>query len=79
MLNRTKDQPLELVVLRNGQKRTFTVKPVLDAGGPEQETRYRIGVASVPTKVIKLNFSDAFKRSLSENKKSSFLILELLQ
>ena len=32
MLNRTKDQPLELVVLRNGQKLTFTVKPVLDAG-----------------------------------------------
>ncbi len=29
----TKDQPLELVVLRNGEKRTFTVKPVLDSGG----------------------------------------------
>jgi regulator of sigma E protease len=79
MLNRTKDQPLELVVLRNRQKQTFTVKPTLAAGGPSQETRYRIGVASVPTKVVKLGFAEALKRSLSDNKKSSFLILELLQ
>jgi len=79
MLNRTKDQPLEIVVLRNGQKLTFTVKPTLAPGGPSQELRYRIGIASVPTKVIKLSFSDALQRSLSDNKKSSFLILELLQ
>ena len=79
MLNRTKDQPLEIVVLRNGQKQTFTVKPTLAAGGASQELRYRIGIASVPTKVIKLSFSDALNRSLSDNKKSSFLILELLQ
>ena len=79
MLSRTKDQPLEIVVLRNGQKQTFTVKPTLAAGGPSQELRYRIGVASVPTKVVKLAFPDALKRSLSDNKKSSFLILELLQ
>jgi regulator of sigma E protease len=79
MLNRTKDQPLEIVVLRNGQKLTFTVKPTLAPGGPSQELRYRIGIASVPTKVVKLAFADALKRSLSENKRSSFLILELLQ
>jgi regulator of sigma E protease len=79
MLNRTKDQPLELVILRNGQKQTFTVKPTLVPAGPAQEAGYRIGVASVLTKVVKLNFADAFGRSLSDNKKSSFLILELLQ
>jgi regulator of sigma E protease len=79
MLSRTKDQPLELVVLRNGQKMTFTVKPTLDTRGPGQDARYRIGVASQLTKIVKLNFADAFKRSLSDNKKSSFLILELLQ
>jgi regulator of sigma E protease len=79
MLNHTKDQPLQLVVLRNGQKLNFTVKPILDSRGPMPEARYRIGVASVPTKVVKLNFSEAFRRSLSDNKKSSFLILELLQ
>jgi regulator of sigma E protease len=79
MLSRTKDQPLELVILRNGQKQPFTIKPALDTKGSGQEPRYRIGIASVLTKVVKLNFSDSFTRSLSDNKKSSFLILELLQ
>jgi regulator of sigma E protease len=79
LLNRSKDQPLEITALRNGQKKTFTVRPMLASGGPSQELRYRIGIASIPTKVVKLNFSDALKRSLSDNKKSSFLILELLR
>ena len=79
MLNRTKDQPLQIVVLRNGQKLNFTVKPVLDAGSAGQDPAYRIGVASMPTKVVKLGFSDALERSLSDNKKNSYLILELLQ
>lgn len=79
MLNRTKDQPLQLTILRAGQKQNFTVKPILDAKGPGPEARYRIGIASVPTKVVKLNFGEALQRSLSDNKKSSFLILELLQ
>jgi regulator of sigma E protease len=79
MLNRTKDQPLEIVVLRGDQKKTFTVKPTLAPGGSSKELRYRIGIASVPTKVVKLNFSDALSRSLSDNKRSSLLIVELLQ
>ena len=79
MLNHTKDQPLQLVVLRDGQKLAFTVKPALDPNASAQDNRYRIGVASIPTKVIRLNFPDALKRSLSYNKKNSFLILELLQ
>jgi regulator of sigma E protease len=79
MLNRTKDQPLNLVVLRNNKKLTFTVKPTLDPGGSGQGPAYRIGIASYPTKVVKLNLPDALQRSLSDNKKSSFLILELLQ
>jgi regulator of sigma E protease len=79
MLSHTKDQPLNLVVLRNGEKMSFTLKPVLDPGGAGQEPAYRIGIASRPTKVIKLSFSQALQRSLSDNKKSSFLILELLQ
>jgi len=79
LLNRSKDQPLEIVALRDGQKKTFTIKPTLAPGGPSQELRYRIGIASIPTKVVKLNFTDALKRSLSDNKRSSFLILELLR
>ena len=79
LLNHSNGQPLEIVVLRGGQKLTFTVKPALVPAGAGQELRYRIGAYSLPTKVVKLNFADAFSRSLSDNKKSSFLILELLQ
>jgi len=79
MLSHTKDQPLEMVILRNNQKMTFTVKPVLAPATSAQEASYRIGIASVLTKVVKLDFSAALNRSLSDNKKSSFLILELLQ
>ena len=79
MLSRTKDQPLEIVVLRNGQKLTFTVKPVLDPGEAGQGPAYRIGIASHPMKVVRLNFPDALQRSLADNKRSSFLIIELLQ
>jgi regulator of sigma E protease len=79
LLNKTKDQPLEIVALRKNEKKSFTVKPTLAPAGPSQEVRYRIGIASMPTKVVKLNFSEALQRSLSDNKKSSFLILELLR
>jgi regulator of sigma E protease len=88
MLTRTQDQPLQVVVLRqsetNGQtadqKLTFNLKPVLAPAGASTEPRYRIGVASEPpTKSVKLAFPEAFSRSLDENKKSSFLILELLR
>ncbi len=79
LLSRSKDAPLEIVVLRNGEKKTFTMKPVLAPGGSSRELRYRIGLSSVPMKVVRLPFPDALKRSLSDNKKSSFLILELLQ
>ena len=79
LLKQTKDQPLQIVVLRNDQKMSFTVKPTLDPGVAGQGPAYRIGIASVPTKIIKLKFADALNRSLSDNKKNSFLILELLQ
>ena len=79
LLNRSTGENLALVVLRNGQKLTFNVKPALVPAGPGEELRYRIGAYSLPTKIVKLDFVDAFKRSLSDNKKSSFLILELLQ
>ncbi len=90
MLSHTKDEPLQIVVLRkaensgesqnSGQKLAFTVKPILAPAGPSGEPRYRIGVASEPpTKIVKLSFPEAFNRSLDENKKSSFLILELLR
>lgn len=79
MLSRTKDQPLEIVALRNGQKLTFNVRPVLSAGHPAGDMRYRIGLASLPTKVVKLPFGEAVRKSGGECVKNSSLILELLR
>jgi regulator of sigma E protease len=79
MLSRTKEQPLDIVVLRAGQKMTFRVQPKLSPSEPSGEMRYRIGVASAPTKVVRLPFPDAVRKSAAECKKNSFLILELLQ
>jgi regulator of sigma E protease len=78
-LSRTKDQPVEIVALRKGQKVTFKVQPTLSAGYPAGEMRYRIGLASMPTKVVQLPFREAFQKSISECVKNSSLILELLR
>ena len=79
MLSHTKDQPLYIVVLRHGQKMDFTVKPTLAPGEPGSEMRYRIGLASNPTKIVRLPFTAAVAKSAAECKKNSSLILELLQ
>jgi regulator of sigma E protease len=53
---------------------------VLDPAGSRQGPAYRIGIGrNVQTKVVKLNFPDALKRALTDSKKSSFTILELLR
>jgi regulator of sigma E protease len=41
--------------------------------------RYRLGFTSVPTAVQKLPFTQALNRSIEQNKKFSFLIIELVQ
>jgi len=79
MLTRTKDQPLEIVALRQGQKLTFKLQPMLSAGHPAGEMRYRIGLASLPMKVVKLPFPQAVRKSVGECVKNSSLILELLR
>ena len=80
LLSRTKDQPINVDVLRNGQKIEFNLKPVLAPSGPTGESAYRIGItAEAATKIVHLDWAEAFSRSLDDNKKSSFLILELLQ
>jgi regulator of sigma E protease len=80
MLSRTKDQPLHIEVLRDGQKMAFNLKPVLAPSGPTGEPAYRIGIGSLPpTKIVHLDLAEAFRHSLEDNKKSSLLILELLQ
>jgi regulator of sigma E protease len=72
-------KPVELAVLRNGQNMKFTVQPVLDHVGREKKPLYRMGIASMRIKVLRLPLPDAWNAALEDNRKSSLLLLELLQ
>ena len=69
----TKDKPIEITVLRDGQQKVFTVQPQLS------DKRYRIGIGSMQTKVKTLPFAEAFNLSLRENRQNALLILELVK
>jgi regulator of sigma E protease len=75
----TKDKPINLTVGREGKEMSFTIQPKLADVEGTTEKRYRIGIGSVPTKVGRLSFTQAVARSVDENKKTSLLILELVQ
>jgi len=72
-LKATKDQPITLTVLRDGQEKTFTVQPVY------YEKSYRIGIGSMEMKVKTLPFAEAMRLSLHENRQNTLLILELVK
>ena len=78
-LKQTKDKPVSLTVVRDGKPLSFQIQPKLTDVEGTQERRYRIGIESLPTKIGKLSFTQALSRSLEENRKTSFLILELVQ
>jgi len=79
-LQQTKDKPIRLTVIRNGQPKDFTVTPVLADTESTSEKRYRIGFQNTAEmRVSRLPLSQALTRSLDENKKGSLLILELVQ
>jgi regulator of sigma E protease len=69
----TKDKPIALTVLRNGEQKTFTLQPVLS------EKRYRIGVGTMQMKVKTLPFGPALDKSLEENRNNALLILRLVK
>jgi regulator of sigma E protease len=69
----TRDQPITLTVLRDGQEKTFTVQPVY------YEKSYRIGIGSMEMKVKTLPFAEAMRLSLRENRQNALLILELVK
>lgn len=69
----TKDKPIAITVLRDGQQKTFTVQPVLS------DKWYRIGIGSMQMKVKTLPFAEAMKLSLHENRQNALLILELVK
>jgi len=79
-LQETKDKPVDLVVIRNGQTLHFQVQPVLASTETSGEKRYRIGFQNTTEmKVIRLPFPQAFRRSLERNGKDSFLLVELVE
>ncbi len=69
----SKDKPITLTVLRDGQEKTFTVQPVL------YDKSYRIGIGSMQMKVKTLPFAEAFQLSIHENRQNAMLILELVK
>jgi regulator of sigma E protease len=69
----SKDKPVTLTILRDGQQKQFTVQPVL------VEKRYRIGVGSTQMKVKTLPFAESLSLSLHENRQNAMLILELVK
>jgi len=79
-LQQTKDKPVDLTVLREGQEMQFTVTPVLAKTEDPNEKRYRIGFQDAgDLKVMSLPFPRAFALSIQDNKKDSALILELFK
>jgi regulator of sigma E protease len=77
-LQQTKDQPVDLTVLRGDQTLTFHLKPVLAPTEDPKEHRYRLGfVHKDVTEVTQLSFPAALKLSLEQNRKYSVMILEL--
>ena len=77
-LQQTKNQPVDLQVERGGQTLGFHLTPVLSQTEDPKEQRYRLGfVNKGVTKVSQLPFAQALSLSLEQNKKYSFMILEL--
>ena len=77
-LQQTKDNPVDLTVIRDGQTLNFHLSPVLGKTEDPKEQRYRLGfVARSEMKVTTLPFVQALSLSLEQNKKYSLLILEL--
>jgi regulator of sigma E protease len=77
-LQQTKEKPVDLTVLRGNQTLNFHMTPVLSRTEDPKQQRYRLGFLNKEdTVVTRLPFGQALTLSLRENKKYSFLLLEL--
>lgn len=77
-LEQNKTNTVKVGIERNGAAQELTVTPVLDNVNGKQ--RYRLGFTSAePIHVEKLAFVAAVKKSLEENKRYSFLIVEMVE
>jgi regulator of sigma E protease len=79
VLQHSKDQPVDITVQRGTETLTFKMTPVATPMEGSQESRYRVGIHSDPSVSEHLSFPVAFRKSIEDNKRSSFLILELVQ
>lgn len=77
VLEKTKDQPVQLSIVRKGQNMDITLTPEWNTTGGK--AAYRVGI-EVPMEIHtdKLKFADAFHASTVECKKDSMLIFQLL-
>jgi regulator of sigma E protease len=79
-LQQTKEQPVDLTVIRGAETLHFRVQPVLSKTENPKESRYRLGFLHTPDmEFTKLSFSQALNKSLEQNRKYSLLLLELAQ
>jgi regulator of sigma E protease len=79
-LQQTKDKPVELTALRDGQTLKFQVQPVLANTDDPNVQKYRIGFQSKPEmKVGRLPLVKALGKSVDDNRTNAALILQLVQ
>src|SRR5208283_958837 len=77
LLQQNGSKPVDVSLVRGGQKLNLQVTPVLTEDNGQKT--YRLGFRSEPVGVDKLSFPQALNRSLEENKKYSLLIVDLVQ
>jgi regulator of sigma E protease len=77
-LQQTKEQPIDLTVLRSGETLRLRLSPVLTKTEDPKENRYRLGFSNKgEIKVTTLPFAKALRLSLERNRQYSLMILEL--
>jgi regulator of sigma E protease len=78
-LQKNQEKPLQIAVLRNGQRLEFTVIPQFSDDPQLGIKKYRIGV-SLPneTKIQPLSLGGAFNRAIGETRSKSLLVFELV-
>lgn len=76
-LRQNGDKPVDVSLLRNGQKLEIKVTPAQTEDNGQKN--YRLGFQSRPMQIDRLPFAQAVNRSLAENKRYSLLIVDLLR
>ncbi len=77
-LQRTKEQPVDVTVLRGDQTLHFRMQPVLSKTEDPKEQRYRLGFSNKgDMRVTTLPLAKALNLSLQKNREYSLMILEL--